>query len=101
MSITGREARGGSSAGGRVSTGMAEGAEDLSGKEGAMPRAGSTTGTRHATAEEAVHMDTPGAKGVEGPRAVEVRAGGESPEGDGPNPCPARGRLSRREGEGI
>jgi hypothetical protein len=100
-SIAGREARGGGSAGGHISTGMAEGAKDLSGKEVAMPRAGSTAGTRHETTEEAVHMDTPGAKGAEGPRAIKVRAGGESPEGDGPNPCPARGRSSRREGKGI
>jgi hypothetical protein len=69
---------------------MAEGAEDLSGKEDAMPKAGRTAGTIHETAEEAVHMDTLGAKGAEGPRAVKVKAGGESPEGDGPNPCPAR-----------
>jgi hypothetical protein len=100
-SIRGRRAGGGGSASGRASTGMAKGAEDLSGREGAIPRAGSTSGARRETMEEALNTDTLGAKEMEGPRASKDEAGGESPEDDGPNPCPPIGCLSRREEKGI
>jgi hypothetical protein len=72
-------------------------AEDLSGKEGAMPRAGNTSGAGRETAGEALHTDTEGAKETEGPQAVKAKASRGSPEDDGPSPWPAKCRLSGKE----
>ena len=97
----GRKAEGGGFAGGRTLTVAAKRAEDLSGKEGAMPRAGNTSGAGRETVGEALRTDTEGAKETEGPRAVKAKAGRESPEDDGPSPWPAKGRLSGKEDDKV
>ena len=97
----GRKAEGGGFAGGCTLTVAAKRAEDLSGKEGAMPRAGNTSGAGRETAGEALHTDTEGAKETEGSRAVKAKAGRESPEDDGPSPWPAKGRLSGKEDDKV
>ena len=79
-----RKAEGGGFAGGRTLTVAAERAKDSSGKEGAMPRAGNTSGAGRETAGEALHTDTESAKETEGPRAVKAKAGREFLEDDGP-----------------
>jgi hypothetical protein len=93
----GRKAEGGGFTGGHTLTVAAKRAEDSLGKEGAMPKAGNTSGAGRETAGEALHTDTEGAKEKEGPRAVKAKAGRESPENDGPSPWPAKGRLSGKE----
>jgi hypothetical protein len=97
----GRKVEGGGFAGGRTLTVAAKRAKDSSGKEGAMARAGNTSGAGRENAGEALHADTEGAKETEGSRAVKAKASRESPEDDGPSPWPAKGELSGKEDDKV